>query len=138
VSLPVKDNDDIIVENARLKQENLELAAKVRWWEEQHRLALHRQFAASAERTTAVQKALVFNEAEALTDAALLVPEPSVETITYKRRKQKGRREAQLKDLPTETLTYALPECEQVCPNCDGALHAMGEEVRKRQTLPTL
>jgi transposase len=130
VRLPVKDND-IVIENARLKQEVLELAARVRWWEEQHRLALHRQFAASAERTTAVQNSLVFNEAEALVDAALLVPEPSVETITYKRRKRKGAREAQLKELPTEIIAYTLPEDEQVCPQCDGALHAMGEEVRQ-------
>lgn len=130
VSLPVKDND-VIVENARLKQENLELAAQLRWWQEQHRLALHRQFAASAERTAAVQKALVFNEAEAITDAALLVPEPSVETITYQRRKQKGRREAELQNLPAETITYTLPKDEQLCPNCDGALHTMGEEVRQ-------
>ncbi|MDE2105038.1 MAG: IS66 family transposase [Patescibacteria group bacterium] len=132
MSPPVKDNyEDLRLRCARQEQQILELDAKVRWWEEQHRLALHRQFAASAERTSAVQKALVFNEAEAITDATLLVPEPSVETITYKRRKQKGRREAQIKNLPVETIPYTLPEDEQVCPHCDGPLHAMGEEVRQ-------
>ncbi len=41
-----------------------------------------------------------------------------MEEITYKRKKQKGKREADLKDLPVETVNYTLSENEQVCPTC--------------------
>jgi len=69
----------------------------------------------------------LFNEAEKEAEPELA--EPTVETITYKCRKQRGRREAMLKDLPVETIEYRLPPEEQVCPNCSGPLHEMSTEV---------
>jgi transposase len=39
--------------------------------------------------------------------------EPTVETITYRRRKVPGQREAKLQDLPVETIEYHLPAEEQ-------------------------
>lgn len=36
-----------------------------------------------------------------------------------------------LKDLPTETIIYELPEEEQVCPDCEEKRHVMGKEVRR-------
>src|SRR5690606_42051282 len=62
--------------------------ARVRLLEEQMRLALHRRFGASRERTPVDQVPLLFNEAEAL--AAADTPEPELETITYCRRKPRG------------------------------------------------
>jgi len=97
---------------------------------EQFKLAKHRQFEASSERTVPGQEQLsFFNEAEKEAEPEPL--EPDVETITYKRRKQKGHREAVLKDLPVETIEYRLPPEEQVCPNCGGQLHEMSNEVRQ-------
>lgn len=106
-----------------------ELEAKVEWFEEQHRLALHRQFGPSSEQTPLGQEALLFNEAEAC--AQPQAAEPTVETITYTRRKTKGHREAQLADLKVEEIPYRLSEEEQICPQCEGALHEMGTEVRQ-------
>jgi len=106
-----------------------ELEAKVEWFEEQHRLALHRQFGPSSEPTPVGQEALLFNEAEAVAQPRL--PEPTVETITHTRRKVKGHREAQVANLPVKEIDYRLPEEEQVCPECSGALHEMGVEVRQ-------
>ena len=138
MSLPGQNDANLLESNAKLaqkiaalEQQNIELAAKVRWFEEQQRLFLLRQFAAKSERSMVLQRRFAFNEAEALIDAALLVPEPSIETITYQRKKRKGHREEQLKDLPIETITYTLPIEEQECPGCGGSLHEMTREVRR-------
>jgi transposase len=108
-------------ENARLKAEN-------QWLKEQLGLAKHRLFAPSSEKTPVGQEAMLFNEAEAC--AAPEVPEPKTETITYTRRKFAGQRELNLAGLPIEEILYDLPKEEQVCPQCDGALHEMGADVR--------
>lgn len=116
-------------ENARLKQQVAELSAKVEWFMEQFRLAKHRQFGASSERTQSAQQLCLFNEVEK--EACSKAEEPTLETITYKRRKQKGSREAMLEDLPVETIEYHLPPEEQACPRCGDALHEMSTEVRQ-------
>ena len=107
----------LVSENARLKEENASLQAKIQWFEEQHRLELLRRFGPSSEKTPPEQQALVFNEAEAeAADAEPAPSEPETEEITYRRRKAEGRRDAQLAKLPQETIVYSLPEGEQVCP----------------------
>jgi len=117
-------------ENAKLRKQVAELTTQVNWFMEQFKLAKHRQFGASSERTGPGQEQLsFFNEAEKEAEPEPL--EPDVETITYTRRKQKGHREAVLKDLPVETIEYRLPPEEQVCPNCGGQLHQMSTEVRQ-------
>jgi len=122
--------DELRRENARLKEQVAELTAKVNWFMEQFKLAQHRQFGASSERTVSTkEQSSLFNEAEKEAEPELA--EPTVETITYKRRKQEGHREAMLKDLPVETIEYRLPPEEQVCPNCGGPLHEMSTEVRQ-------
>ncbi len=117
-------------ENALLVAQNAELTAKVEWFMEQFKLAGHRQFGASSERSiSAEQQPSLFNEAEK--EAGSEHVEPTLETVTYKRQKQKGRREAVLEDLPVETIEYRLTPEEQVCPNCGGPLHEMSTEVRQ-------
>nr|WP_244943975.1 IS66 family transposase [Siminovitchia fortis] len=108
--------------------EKEELQAKLRWYEEQFRLSQQRRFGASSEKTTPDQISL-FNEAEVTADPA--VEEPTIETVTYKRKKQRGQRERMLENLPTETINYRLSDEEQVCSCCGGAMHEMSTEVRK-------
>lgn len=72
---------------------------------------------------------LLVNEAELEADPKR--EEPTVETITYQRRKEPGQRETKLQNLPVETIEYHLPTEEQVCPCCSGPLHAMSTEVRQ-------
>jgi transposase len=105
------------------------LKAKIAWFEEQFHLYQHRMFGASSERTSPEQMALLFNEAEAT--AAEPVAEPTIEEITYKRRKTQGQREEQLKDLKVETVEHHLPAEEQFCAVCTHPLHTMGHEVRQ-------
>lgn len=119
-------------QNAQLQMENEQLRAKVQWYEEQIRLGKQKQFGSSSERTPPEQlqfKDLLVNEAEMEADPKR--EEPTVETITYKRRKATGQREAKLQDLPVEVIEYHLPAEEQVCPCCNGPLHTMSTEVRQ-------
>jgi transposase len=117
---------------ALLEQQVAELNAKVKWFEEQYHLSQKQRFGSSSERTSQEQINL-FNEAEseAKPEAKPELEEPTVETITYKRRKKVGHRETMLKDLPVETIEYRLPVEEQVCSCCNGNLHEMSTQVRQ-------
>jgi len=121
--------EELEQKTAKLEQQNAELTAKLTWYEEQFRLAQQKRFGASSEKTHPDQLELnLFNEAEVLATPAS--EEPNIETVTYSRKKPVGSREAKLDHFPVETLTYALPEEEQVCSCCGGALHAMSTETR--------
>lgn len=107
-----------------------EMAAKLKWYEEQLRLGRQKQFGTSSERTRPDQLQFdLFNEAEAEADPKR--EEPTMETVTYRRRKERGQREAMLRDLPVERIEYELPAKEQVCSCCGGPLHSMSTEVRR-------
>lgn len=113
-----------------LKQQNEELTIKLKWYEEQFRLSQQRRFGSSSEKTNPDQMELhLFNEAEV--EATSDQEEPTVETITYHRKKARGERDSKLENLPTETVEYRLSEEEQVCSCCGGALHEMSTEVRR-------
>lgn len=113
----------------KLEQQNAELTAQLNWFMEQLRLSKHRQFGVSSEKTSNEQQFFLFNEAETETKPTL--EEPTLETITYKRRKKRGHRETVLENLPTETIEYRLPSEEQVCSCCGGPLHEMSTETRQ-------
>ncbi|TYQ15411.1 UNVERIFIED_CONTAM: transposase [Acetivibrio alkalicellulosi] len=117
--------------NNLLQEENAELSAKLNWFEEQFRLSQHRLYGRSSEKTVINEQISLFNEAEALSDVNPEVPEPSIEEITYKRKKRKGHREEMLKDLPVEVIEYKLSEDELFCENCNSNLHEIRTEVRK-------
>lgn len=118
-------NDKILMQ----EQQIAELDAKVKWYEEQIRLSRQKQFGASSEKTDSEQLNL-FNEVEDTANPKL--EEPTLETITYQRRKkQVGQRAEMLEDLPVEVIEYRLEEHEQVCPCCQGALHEMSTQIRQ-------
>lgn len=117
-------------QNELLEKQNTELSAMLNWFKEQIRLSKHRQFGASSEKTVPGQEQLlIFNEAEAV--AQPLQADPTMETLTYQRRKQRGHRETVLANLPVERIEYKLPVEEQVCSCCGGPLHVMSTEVRQ-------
>jgi transposase len=132
---------DNIIENTQNWQEKCqqfeyriaELEALVKHYEELIRLAAHQRFGASSEKTVMAEQLSLFNEAEATADDCL--PEPTLEEVTYTRRKRVGKREEDLFGLPVEVIEYTLPEEEQVCPECGEALHTMGHETRRELTV---
>lgn len=123
-----KDNLLLKQQNELQQQQITELSTKVKWFEEQFRLNQYRLFGRSSEQTQ-VEQINLFNEAEAETKPE--APEPTIEEITYKRRKKSGHREEMLKDLPVEVIEYHLPESEQTCSCCGGPLHEMSTEIRQ-------
>ena len=117
----IKERDEHIQELEKLNE----------WYEKQLKLNRKRMFGTSSEKSeyTGVEQLNFFNEAEA--EHAAINPEPTIETITYKRKKQKGGREEKLAQLPVEIIEYTLPQAEQSCPKCGEPLHVMSKEVRK-------
>jgi transposase len=127
VQLLEKQNAEL---EAKLVKEKSESEAKINWLKEQLRLYQSKRFGVSSERTLPGQLELtLFNEIEK--EANLELPEPTVETITYHRRKKSGQRQLMLENLPVETIEYRLSEEEQVCSCCGGNLHEMSTEVRQ-------
>lgn len=127
VELLEKQNADL---QAKLEKERAEAETKLNWLKEQLRLHRLKRFGISSERSNPDQlELLLFNEVEQ--EANLELPEPTVETITYRRRKKRGQRQLMLENLPVETMEYRLPDEEQVCSCCGGNLHEMSTEIRQ-------
>jgi len=117
---------------ASLESKVTELTSRLYWFEEHFRLNQHKLYGRSSEQTVGAEQISLFNEAEALDAVKPKVPEPTIEEVTYSRKKkQKGHRDEMLKDLPVETIEYRLAEDEQVCDVCGGSLHEMSKEITK-------
>jgi transposase len=132
-----QQNAELEQQNKRQARELADLQLKLKWYEEQIRLAQHKRFGASSEKTDANQLELqLFNEAE-VTAAPAVQTEPDIETISYSRRKASGKREVDLSGLPVEQRFYRLSEDEQVCACCGGTMHVMSTETRRElQVIP--
>jgi len=77
-------------ESLKAKEAEFEkLEALVKYYEEQLRLAKHRQIASSSEKGEVPEQLGLFDEAENTADPNQ--PEPEIEEITYKRRKRAGK-----------------------------------------------
>lgn len=128
--LNINDSSLVELQNkcAQQEQQIEELSAKVKWYEELFRINQSKRFGASSEKTPEDQLSF-FNEAEKT--ARTQVEEPSVEEITYKRKRSKGLNKESFADLPVEVIEYELAPEDQVCTECSGALHVMSKEVRK-------
>ena len=117
---------------AKKEDEIASLNRQVEWLTQQLRLMQGQCFGASSDRTQAISEQFsLFNEAEELAESK--AAEPDLEQITYQRRKQAGKREMDFSRLPTEQIVHELPEEEQVCPECGGALHQSGQTVARRE-----
>ena len=113
--------------------QNAELATQVTWLMEQMRLARHKQYGSSSEKSRYDQENL-FNEPEATADAR--VPEPELMEIQrHYRQKAKENKERLPADLPVETVEHFLSEEEQSCPECSSPLHIMGKDIRRELKL---
>jgi transposase len=108
-----------------------ELEKLLEWYKSQLLSAKRRQFGSLSERADIDPRQLsIFGEAEATPP-----PEPETEEITYKRKKQKGKREADLSGLPVERIDYWLDDSERVCPECGETMRDVGVDVRRELKL---
>ena len=113
------------------REEYEEMKAQLQWLKEQVRLAKHRQFGASSEKSEYGQLNL-FNEAEQLADEQ--ADEPALCEVEKHYRKKARRGADRLPpELPVEVVEHVLPCEEQVCPECGGELHILGKEVVREE-----
>ena len=106
---PTLTIEELAKKNAELERQNEVLMAKINWLEAQFRLSQQKKFGTSSEKTNPDQLALMlFNEMEMTSDNT--VEEPTLETVTYKRKKRSGQIEAMLENLPVETIHYRLSD----------------------------
>jgi transposase len=134
ITISKSEWDKILSENADLKNNIAELTSKVEWLMEQFRLAQHRRFGASSEKSgvSEHEQLNLFNETEI--DSDILVPEPELVEIEKHFRKRKNMVNDKLsEDLPIEVVEHDLPAEEQICPECDGTLHVIGRETLRRE-----
>jgi len=153
-------NEKLATENAELKvkiekltetKDKLEETVKifetlVRYYEDQFRLWQHQRFGASSEKSKTeapeqislwTEEAQIFNEAEATADKS--VPEPELIEVEKHYRKHRRLVNDNLpKDIPVEIIEHELPEAEQICSECGGALHVMGQENRRELVIMNL
>jgi transposase len=101
------------------------------YYEEQLRLAKHRQFGASSEKNQYNDpQPSLFNEAEVTADPVF--PEPDLADVEKHYRKAKRRDNDRLpENLPAEVIHYELPADGQACPVCQAPMHIMGREIRR-------
>ena len=119
----------------QLEQKVEYLHRQLAWYEEQLRLAQHKRFGASSERSD-VDQLRLFDEAEMLvvTQTEEEGPQSDAETeaVAYERRKKRAaQREEMWESLPKERIEYRLPEDQQSCPCCGERMHEMSTEVRR-------
>ena len=116
---------------AHLEHKLKELEALVKYYEEQFRLAKHRQFGASSEKSNNNHlQHLLFNEAETMADPSIAEPE-LVEIQKRYRKAKRASRDRLPENIPVEIVEHELPAAEQDCPKCGEPLHTMGRETRR-------
>ena len=116
---------------AEKEDEIARLTRQVEWLTQQFRLMRSQQFGPSSETASSLRLSL-FRDLTAVQEEAPAESEET-ETVTYRRRKQRGKRDADFSRFPTEQIVYELPESERICPDCGGPLHACGHEVVRRE-----
>jgi transposase len=126
----VTDIEEAVKTIDELRKEIVELKTLLKYYEEQYKLHQQKKFGKSSEKTDPRQREL-FDEAE--NEADRRKPEPTIEQITYTRRKRTGKREDDLSGLPVETIIHTIPEEERICPECGGVMHVMGHSEIRRE-----
>jgi len=129
------ENPDLLTQNLELNKrigelENTvaELSALVKHFQELFKISQHKKFGASSEKTDINQLTLfdIYGNAPVKTPPE----EPETEEISYKRRKQKGKRETDLSKLPLEVVVHEIPENERKCPECGETMNEFGADTR--------
>lgn len=124
-----QENEQLRQQNATLQQQLLQKDALIGHYLEQLRLLQKKQFGSSSEKNAVMPEQLsLFNEPEALADDK--TAEPTVEEITYTRRKQKTTKEENLEDLVTEVVEHELSGVDRACPQCGETMAEVKVEER--------
>ncbi len=110
----------------QLQTDNEKLKNQLDWYEQQIKSLNKKEFGKSSEKTNPDQLTL-FNEIEH--DESPIKIEPQLEEITYKRKKQKGKRTVDLSKFPTERIVYDVDSTTCTC--CSNELREVSENIRQ-------
>lgn len=110
----------------QLEQQVDKLNNQLDWYEQQVKLLTKKQFGKSTEKMNVEQLSL-FNEIE--NDETPIKIEPQLEEITYKRKKQKGKRKIDLSKFLTERIVYDVESTTCLC--CSNELREVSENIRQ-------
>jgi transposase len=130
-------------EVVELKKENSFLKEKVDNYEEENKRLRHiislfkkEKFGSKSEQYIEEDRQLLFNELEQEADSEPQLPLVQ-ETITYTRKKGRGKKKPFPEGLPREEVIIDLPEEEKICPHDGTPLTEIGEDVvEKLKTVP--
>ena len=106
------------------------LHRQIDWLTQQIRRLNSRVYGCSSERSAELQEQLCLFE-DASRKAAL--GESSEASVLCRRKKRRGKREADFSGLPVEQILHDLPQEQRCCPQCGGELHACGHSVLRRE-----
>ena len=121
VTIPRNEYDELLKQNADLQQ-------RVDFLMAQMRLARHKQFGSSSEKSEYDQLSL-FDETEAYADEK--APEPTISEVkAHYRKKAELCKETLPEDIPVEVIEHTLPMEEQLCLECGSQLHVIGKNER--------
>lgn len=128
----IKVNKQIVNQLETALSQNQELIDDVKRLNEAIRLLTQRAFGSSSEQTPSNQLSLFEEDSEPFNEGETTPLEQTVdETITYKRKKPRGRKAELTKDLPTDYHVCDLSEAERTCDCCQHDLTYIGKrEVR--------
>lgn len=132
-----ENNRKLTAQLSKSEKTSEELLKQVERLTEIIRLANQRSHGRKSEKSEIPGQMSLFdslNEAEALKDNS---PEPEItEVITYKRKKAKGKREEDLKDLPTRIIDHCIPDEElaRLFPN--GYKELPAESYKRLHVIP--
>lgn len=117
---------------AVLEKEVARLSVLLSWYEEQFRLKKKQDYGQSSEKRPNGQLELsLFNEAEkTLSTSQDMTDEEPLLPSEEKKASRKSRLTFSA-DLPVETVTYCLPQEEQVCLECGNDTHVMKKEIHR-------
>jgi transposase len=115
----------------QLQDKIVKMEALLKYYEAQFFLAKRQQFGSSSERAIMGGQLSLLDDSRSA-DSQLEPPsEPKKEEITYKRKKQKGKREEDISNLPVVRVDYELPEDGRNCPDCGTLMKDIGVNVRR-------
>ena len=120
-----------------LETRNAQLSERVRYVEEQFRLAQRKLYAPSSER----RGDRVFNEAEQLNqnpdpDAVTMEPpETGMPEVPPPTQRKQGRKPLPA-DLPRKRIEYDVTPEQKICTCCQGMMHRMGEDISEQLHIP--
>jgi transposase len=139
-----RTNVEYEAEIIKLQTRNTELESLVRYYEEQFRLAKHRQYGAKSEKSEYedgfVQQDL-FNEVEATADQPPEATEAPSEPELRKVQKHYRNRKRLVNDTLPENITIEVVEHgldETDCPQCGEEMHVMGRDEKRRELVIVL